>query len=598
MWISRARVRNFYSIEDSGWIDFSPKFNLVVGANNSGKSALLRALAPHLPDQPHRSPESDGKSVPRVDFDISIATSELYARLRSIGVDPIFPIKARSGGDVDRVASSINSHEPLQLQCFRTSGSIAGPRSNSSLERERSEQQAYVSFIERGGEYRYNNYSNEPENITKFVDSGAGSTFYFSPERMRLAHADFGRDERLDPDASNLARVLAFLQGERVETFQLIEKYLSEIVPGIEGLSVGPQKSGFEILTWPEKNKRDGHLAFSLADSGTGISQLVAILTAVITETQSVIIIDEINTFLHPAAIKRLLLVLRERYFRHQYIISTHSSDVISHADADKIYLVEKVGYRSNFQKLDRKSAADVRRAGAILGFSMMDVFGYDHIVWVEGETEELCFPRILLAFDKAVPRGTVFNRVYTTDPFGRERNATDVVKLYNYVQQSISPLLQGFSFGLDREVHSSNYIQSVTSKIPRLKFLPRRCLECYLVNVEAIEELMRRYGCTGPPAMVEEWISSNGGEQAYGASKSWKGNHKDRDWLAAVNAPKLIYDCIKSVSGARLEFDKVKHNPIMLDYIVVNDRESLVELKDYIAELIEISRGYSPSTS
>jgi AAA15 family ATPase/GTPase len=45
-------------------------------------------------------------------------------------------------------------------------------------------------------------------------------------------------------------------------------------------------------------------LGFSLDSSGTGVSQVVAILTVMAMFTQAVIVIDEINSFLHPAAAK------------------------------------------------------------------------------------------------------------------------------------------------------------------------------------------------------------------------------------------------------------------------------------------------------
>lgn len=592
MWINKARVRSFYSIEDSGWLEFSRNVNLIVGANNSGKSALLRALAPDFPDQPHRSPKYDKAIATCVDLEIAISPEELFKRFDALGVLPIFPIKAESGVDLERLTSRVSGRSLLELQCTRNVAEGLKSRDGCAIEGERSRDQKYVTFSKNDLSLRFKEYVKGPDNLASFIDGDASSTiFYFAAERMRLSRSTFGREEKLDSDASNLAKVLAFLQGERLQLFSRIEKHLADIVPGIEGLSVRPQPEGFEILTWPEREKRDGRLAFSLADSGTGIAQLVAILTAVVTEIQSVIIIDEINTFLHPAAIKRLLLLLRTEYSNHQYIISTHSSDVISSADADVLYLVEKAGYSSNFVSVDRSDAAEVKRAGAILGFSMMDVFGYDHIIWVEGETEEVCFPQILRGFSVDVPSGTVFNRVYNTDPFGKERNAKTVADIYDYVQKRISPILQGYSFGLDREIRDVDYINSVEKKIGRLKFLPRRCIECYLINDKAIAALLNKFDIEVSNDEVLKWLMAHGGDGKYGASKFWKGSPYDREWLANVDAAKLISTCISELSQARLHFDKIKHNPLMFSTIMLNDHESIVELKDYIVELINISR-------
>jgi len=593
MWISKAQVNNYYSIEDSGWLDFSPTFNLIVGANNSGKSALLKGLSPNLKDQSHRSPTSSGANPSLINFNVKISPKELFARMSSLPGTLIFPIKAKNGTELSKLEALLNTSADIELECSRTANRPAGPRDGCSIAREKSSAQKYVSISNSERGLKYKEYVQSPENITEFIDKTAGGAiFYFSPERMHLSRSNYGRDERLVADASNLARVLAYLQGEKLPKFEKIEAHLSDIVPGIEGLSVGPQEKGFEILTWPEKAKKEGHLAFSLADSGTGIAQLVAILTAVVTEDQSIIIIDEINTFLHPAAIKKLLFTLKDEYAHHQYIISTHSSEVIAHADPDVMYLVEKDKYTSSFQKVNRENAAEVRQAGAILGFSMMDVFGYDHIIWVEGETEETCFPQILRLFNNDIPKGTIFTRVHTTDPFGKERSASGVAALYDFVQSSTSPLLNGYAFGLDRETHDENFIRSVSSKIKRLRFLPRRCIECYLIDSESIADLMRKWVPDISGEVVDNWLIAHGGDEHFGASTEWDGDIENPAWLLKVDAPKLIKLCITETSDSRLSYDKVKHNPVLVSSIFQRNPYMLVELKDFVLDLVSISES------
>jgi len=44
MKLKRARVTNYRSVKDSGWIDFEPGKTIFVGPNEAGKSAILRAL--------------------------------------------------------------------------------------------------------------------------------------------------------------------------------------------------------------------------------------------------------------------------------------------------------------------------------------------------------------------------------------------------------------------------------------------------------------------------------------------------------------------------------------------------------------------------
>jgi predicted ATP-dependent endonuclease of OLD family len=55
MHLQSIRIVNYRSFQDSGPITFKPGFNLIVGANNVGKSSLLHCLAGKLSGEPHRS---------------------------------------------------------------------------------------------------------------------------------------------------------------------------------------------------------------------------------------------------------------------------------------------------------------------------------------------------------------------------------------------------------------------------------------------------------------------------------------------------------------------------------------------------------------
>ena len=55
MHISKIQVKNYKCFLDSGEIEFKPGFNIIVGKNDSGKSALLEVIGPGLENKPHRS---------------------------------------------------------------------------------------------------------------------------------------------------------------------------------------------------------------------------------------------------------------------------------------------------------------------------------------------------------------------------------------------------------------------------------------------------------------------------------------------------------------------------------------------------------------
>lgn len=78
MHIVSAVVSNYQCFDNTNLIKLDPGFNLVVGKNNTGKSALLRALSLAALGDPHRSL----KSVPRPGMylnQISSIAVELFA---------------------------------------------------------------------------------------------------------------------------------------------------------------------------------------------------------------------------------------------------------------------------------------------------------------------------------------------------------------------------------------------------------------------------------------------------------------------------------------------------------------------------------------
>ncbi len=64
MKVSKLRLQNYKSYRDSGEIEFGPHFTVIVGKNNSGKSALLQGLRFRAAgNRPHRSPLFDRETA-------------------------------------------------------------------------------------------------------------------------------------------------------------------------------------------------------------------------------------------------------------------------------------------------------------------------------------------------------------------------------------------------------------------------------------------------------------------------------------------------------------------------------------------------------
>ena len=66
MRIENFRVVNYKSFADSGEMRLKPSFNVIVGRNNVGKTALAEAVSLRFQAKPHRSLKTVGRCTPRI----------------------------------------------------------------------------------------------------------------------------------------------------------------------------------------------------------------------------------------------------------------------------------------------------------------------------------------------------------------------------------------------------------------------------------------------------------------------------------------------------------------------------------------------------
>lgn len=594
MWISGVRLASYCSFADTGWIELNPAFNVFVGANNSGKTALLRAFSSTFASSPHRNLgtyRSSDVSPTMMEINVNLTVQELLDRHKVAGSQPLFPGSNYDGlRTINALLSDLRNL--VQLEGSRTPGNNYQSRDNSSIAAHRSpNDQASFRVGNMDGAWRAIGPTVGVDNLLDVLNFAAEpAVFYFEPQRLNIGSVAFSDQRTLASAAGNLPNVLLYLQGSRPAIFEQIIKHVAEISQSVKTIRATPNGSNVEIILWPTDDLSRSEFSFNLSESGTGIGQIIAIITAAATNDQCTIVIDEINTFLHPSATKRLISILKSEYSQHQYIISTHSSDVIACIGAEKIHLVRKSDFSSTVETVSPSKVAGVRLVAAELGFSMMDVFGHERLIWVEGETELVAFPYLLRAADKRIPEGVGFSSVASAGDFdAKSRSVRSIVEMYEHVTKSAAPLLKGLSFGLDRESNSDEAVQKLQRSKRKLKFLPRRCVECYILDPLAIAAVLTEHdGQSHNADQVTEFIHQNGGDIKYKASSLWKGELQSEAWLKKVDAARLLLDCFAALTQNRTEYRKTRDTIKIIQYIVQRDISILQELIDFIESLVD----------
>lgn len=106
--------------------------------------------------------------------------------------------------------------------------------------------------------------------------------------------------------------------------------------------------------------------------------------------------------FLHPGAVRKLIEILRQ-HPQHQFIITTHSPTAVTAAGPETLLLLRLREAETTIEQLNVSQAENLQVFLAEIGARLSDVFGADYILWVEGRTEEECFPKIVHRWGRPV---------------------------------------------------------------------------------------------------------------------------------------------------------------------------------------------------
>jgi hypothetical protein len=302
------------------------------------------------------------------------------------------------------------------------------------------------------------------------------------------------------------------------------------------------------------------------------------------------------NSFLHPGAVKALLRLFQAEYSHHQYIISTHSPEVISFSNPSIIHAVRRHSYKSQVHSLEPKQVDGIRDVVRQLGVSMTDIFLADRVIWVEGPSEELCFPELyLMATGCAVSNQTKILSVIATGDFMRKRDKELVFEIYKRLSSEVSPLVSSVSFSFDTEdLKDQEKLDMKRESREMIDFLPRRHLECYLVHPQSIADFIAQQtkeNLTEAPVPtaneVEAALKDLAGTPKFKVTE-WKNDLEDKEWLARVDAANLIIQVCTDVSETRVTFNKKRDTLLLLQLVIKNNPAQLAELGEYVRRLVD----------
>jgi predicted ATPase len=180
--------------------------------------------------------------------------------------------------------------------------------------------------------------------------------YNFNPDTIRDLRQPDAADH-LARDGANLANVLAELGINNPPLKSRIEEYLSQVVPGTNGvdaISLGPlQTLAFRQYAGQQSKRGLRFLATSMSD---GTLRALAILVALFQsrgadEAAPLLVgLEEPETALHPAAAAVLIDAMRDATSMRQVIVTSHSPDLLDNpsiADSEILPVMAEAGTTS-----------------------------------------------------------------------------------------------------------------------------------------------------------------------------------------------------------------------------------------------------------
>jgi len=601
--ISGFQVQNYKSFADSNALSFTPGFNVIVGQNNVGKTALLQAMGLRQPSQPHRSlvtiPRADVPPPPQslfhATFEVEAAELDIIFKYStSTFLVPIVGGETPSAA-MHRFLTTIGATCTIQVT-FQGESSGGGKLLSSEAWTHHYDLLLQVTYSREAGIFVEGGvagtYPGGPYLSPQVADALRSRIYGFRAERFNVGQSPTGTNSVLAPDASNLPEVLHNLTANPVR-FNAYCDAVRTVFPQIQQVTIPLiSQAGARILLWTDDPRlgRDD-LALPLTESGTGVGQVLAILYVVLNSPDSrIILVDEPQSFLHPGAIRKLFEIMRQ-HPQHQYIVTTHSPTAITAAEPTTLFLVKKEGATSAVESVDLAQTDHTRMYLRDIGARLSDVFGADAILWVEGPTEERCFPLLVTGLLDRPLMGTLIRSVIAVGDLER-KDAGRVWEIYERLSSGGGLLPPALGFIFDREDRDDTMRLDLERRSKgRVAFLPRRMYESYLVHPQAIAAVIQGLpDFRAEPMTVEEvtaWLDEHRWDRQFIGRDIPDERRDETRWHEIADAARLLNALFNDLSATRYTYRKVEHGTLLTRWLIAHAPDTLSDVTALLAAAV-----------
>ena len=174
-------------------------------------------------------------------------------------------------------------------------------------------------------------------------DTSAGSGFHLRWDRD---------DTLLRPDGGNLAAVLHLMEREDPGRYRMICRHIRRVLPNFEEFVLA-EEYGKVILRWRTRNSGKIVGAHLTSDGSLRFFALVTLLKLPRESLPRLILLDEPELGLHPAAMALIAGMIRSLAHHRQIVVATQSPLLVDEFGLDEIVVVELEDGKTRLRPVD-----------------------------------------------------------------------------------------------------------------------------------------------------------------------------------------------------------------------------------------------------
>ena len=593
MYLKQLKITDYKSFFETTEFNFEPGFNVLLGANSSGKTSVLEAICFHeLANKPHRSI----LNAPAVDTMIAGVSGTELRFVSAIDelLKHLAPGQDLFIGVGNQIGHSYSQDHEILKQRLATEAlnfdmkfdQSVGRWARLSFEnwpsmwRQHSGNTTFpgLQIMAKDGEVgQVSNFGPGSTDIDQLFNRLIPKIYRFSSERSVHPVSGHHANSELFPNSQNLAYCINHLQSDNPDLSKELNRLLNRVFPIIHWVGApGNANSQFELKvhTSPSHLKRND-LGVPINNVGTGVGNALAMLYVALTaQMQRFILLEEPNSFLHPRALRELLAILAEIGSKHQFFITTHSSDVLRTIKASTVTLLEYDGQQTTIKQTTGHKLHELQAGLIGLGISLTDLHGCDKVLWVEGETEEAIFPLLLKHFFPALAQGIAVLPLHATGDFeSRKYEPKKVAAIYEKLSKGNFLAPPMVAIALDQERRKKSEIVQIQKDCQGVVyFLPRTMLEDYLLDPEAIAAVL----AIEAKAEITAGQVRQALDEARTSGKCLLHSRNTGDQeLHAADVLNFVFDVLVTV-----EYRKTAHGPQIAEWLIKNKPSEFQDLK------------------